>query len=259
MSKFSEWTKENKIRFNEQKSKVMLMTRRKRKERKELELNDKPLLQVHSLKYLGVIFDSKLTFGEHINYMAKKCTKLIFDLSKSAKLNWGLKHKALKTIYTGGILPLLLYEAPVWKKAIDKVSYKSKLVRVQTLMNLRTAKAYSTILNEALCIITGLIHIAIKIEEAFQFYQFTRGRKQDEDLVDFDMELKYWHHPAETINCFREDTDETTTIQIFIDGSKSEHEVGAGVSISKSGDHIASLKYRINKRCINSQAEKLPI
>jgi cbb3-type cytochrome oxidase subunit 1 len=60
--------------------------------------------------------------------MAEKCTKLIFALSKSAKLDWGLGHAALKTIYTGGILPLLLYGAPVWRKAIDKVSYKSKLV-----------------------------------------------------------------------------------------------------------------------------------
>jgi len=40
--------------------------------------------------------------------MAEKRTKLIFYLSKSAKLNWGLDHKALKTIYVGGILPLLV-------------------------------------------------------------------------------------------------------------------------------------------------------
>jgi len=32
--------------------------------------------------------------------MAEKCTKLIFTLSKSAKLYWGLGHTALKTIYT---------------------------------------------------------------------------------------------------------------------------------------------------------------
>jgi len=96
----------------------MLIIRRKQKERKELEiyLNSKPLLQVHSLKYLGIIFDSKLTFREHINYMAEKCTKLIFTLSKSAKLNWGLNHVALKAVYTGATLPLLLYGAPVWKK-----------------------------------------------------------------------------------------------------------------------------------------------
>jgi hypothetical protein len=46
--------------------------------------------------------------------MAEKCTTLIFSLSKSAKLNWGLDHKALKKIYVGGILPLLTYGAPVW-------------------------------------------------------------------------------------------------------------------------------------------------
>ena len=33
MSKISEWEKENKIRFNEQKSKVMLMTKEKRMKR----------------------------------------------------------------------------------------------------------------------------------------------------------------------------------------------------------------------------------
>jgi len=65
------------------------------------------------MKYLGIIFDHKLTFKEHINYMAKKCTKLIFLLSKSAKLNWGLQHAAPKSIYTGAILPLLLYGAPI--------------------------------------------------------------------------------------------------------------------------------------------------
>jgi hypothetical protein len=64
LSKISAWAKDNKIRINEQKSKVMLMTRRKRKELKENEiyLNNKLLLQVHSLKYLGIIFDSKLSF-----------------------------------------------------------------------------------------------------------------------------------------------------------------------------------------------------
>jgi len=74
------------------------------------------------MKYLDIILDSKLIFREHINHMAEECTKLIFAPSKSAKLNWRLKHAALKTIYTGGILPPLLYGALVWRKAIDKAS-----------------------------------------------------------------------------------------------------------------------------------------
>ena len=73
LSKISAWAKVDKIKFNEQKSKVMLLTRRKRKGQKEIEidLNNKLLLQVHSLKYFGIIFDSKFLFREHINYMAE--------------------------------------------------------------------------------------------------------------------------------------------------------------------------------------------
>ena len=85
-------------------------------------MNYKPLMLVNSLKYLGIILDSKVTFRDHIIAMPDKCSKLIFTLSKSANLNWGLSYAVLKTIYTGVILPLLLYGAPVWISAINKAS-----------------------------------------------------------------------------------------------------------------------------------------
>ena len=105
LTKISKLAKDNKVRFNDQKSKVMLMTRQKRKERKDLEvyLNNKIIRQVNTMKYLGTIIDNKLTFREHITHVSEKCRKIIFALSKSAKLNWGLSHKAVKTLYTGGI------------------------------------------------------------------------------------------------------------------------------------------------------------
>ena len=152
----------------------------------------------------------------------------------------GLKHAALKAVYTGGKLPLLLYGAPVWKKAIDKVTYKSKLVRVQRLVNIRSAKAYRTVSNKSLCILTGLNPIDIKAEEAFQFYHLNKGSTKEETLVDCDMEVKYWHHPTEMINFLTESNVETSTIQIFTDGRKSKQGVGPSVAILKSVTHIKS-------------------
>ena len=96
--------------------------------------------------------------------MSENCTKLIFALSKSAKLNWGLQNVALKRIYTGAILPLLLYGAPIWHKAIDTASNKLKFIRVQRLINMKIAKAYRTVSNEALSALTRLTPIAIKIQ-----------------------------------------------------------------------------------------------
>jgi hypothetical protein len=201
LSKISKWADNNKIRFNERKLKVILLTRRKRKERQEIDihLNDKTLTQVQCIKYLGIIFDYKLTFKEHIKYMAEKCTKLIFTLSKSAKLYWGLGHTALKTVYTGGILPILPHGAPVWKNTIYKASHKAKLTRVQRLINIKIAKAYRPVSNEAVCIITGLTPITIKIQEASQLYQLTISNRGDEVLYDRTIGVKDWQYPAETV------------------------------------------------------------
>ena len=85
-----------------------------------------------------------------------------------------LGHGALKTIYTGAILPLLQYGALIWIKALAKASYKIKLIRVQRLINIRIAKSFRTFSKEALCIINGLTPIDIKLEEVAQLYQITR-------------------------------------------------------------------------------------
>jgi len=246
------------MRFNEEKSKVMSMSKRKRKEQKEIAiyLNNKPIAQVNRLKYLGIIFDKKLTFKEHINYTANKCTKLTFSLSKAAKLNWGLNHKALKTIYLVGILPILLYGAPVWVKAMNIESYKSKLITVQRIINIKMEKAYRTVSNEALCILTGMTPIAIKIEEAAQLYQPTKGNTNKEAKVDTNTGVKHWQHPAHTITRILEENYERSPIQTFTDGSKKEKGVGADIAIFESGHHIKNLQCRSNKRCTSNQAEQ---
>ena len=66
MGKITMWAENNK-KFNEEKSQVMLMTRRKRKEQKEIlvYINNKAIPQVQKLKYLGIIFDNKRLFREH--------------------------------------------------------------------------------------------------------------------------------------------------------------------------------------------------
>ena len=237
------------------------MTRRKRNEPKEtaIYLKNRPIPQVHRLKYLGIIFDRELAFKDHINYVTNKCTELIFTLAKSAKLNWGLNHKALKKIYLDGIFPLILYGVPVWNKAMTLKSYKDKIIRIQRIINIKIAKAYRTTSNEALCILTGMTPVVIKIEEMVKLYQLTKGSANKNALVDNDMEAKHWQHPADTITRMLEGTDERSLIQIFTDGTKTEKGVGAGVVFFESGLHINNIQSRLNKSCTNNQAEQLAI
>jgi len=77
-------------------------------------------------------------------------------------------------MYKGAILPLLLYGGPVWIGALEKECNKTVYNRVQRLINIKIAKAFRTTSNEALCTLTGLTPIVIKVEEAATLYNLMR-------------------------------------------------------------------------------------
>ena len=97
------------------------------------------------------------------------------------------------------------------------------------LINIRIAKAYRTVSNEALCVIMGLIPINIKIETA-KYYESVKGQGH---LLDREMEVKHWTHPANTVGITDWQEDGNHNIHVYTDGSKSEHGVGSGIAIFK--------------------------
>jgi hypothetical protein len=147
------WARKNKMQFNESKSKAILITRKRRQDDINIILHNRRLIQVKVIKYLGIHFDSKLTFYSHIVHITEKSRKLVYTLSKTAKLNWGLGHKALKTKYEGAMVSLMTYGTPVCEEAVSKTSNLVKLQRVQRLINIKMAKAYRTVSFEASCVL----------------------------------------------------------------------------------------------------------
>jgi hypothetical protein len=95
--KVAKWARNNKTHFNNQKSKVMLITRKKSMNKRDLKifLNNKKLQQEDTIKYLGITIDRRFNFNVYIDNITGKCIKIIHALSKSAKINWGLRHDVL--------------------------------------------------------------------------------------------------------------------------------------------------------------------
>jgi hypothetical protein len=138
----------------------------------------------------------------------------------------------------------------VWSSVMNKKVYRNKIIRIQRLIQLKIAKAYRTVSNEALCVITGLIPINIKIDEIVAYYG---------NLYDREMELKYWNHPAKVVEIVAAQEENKHTIQVYTDVSKSETGVGSGTAIFANKKLIDTIKYRLNDRCSNNQAEQLAI
>jgi hypothetical protein len=53
---------------------------------------------------------------------------------------------------------------------MEKEKYKNKVTRIQRLINIKMAKAYCSVSSEALCVVTGMVRIHLKIEEAGKLY-----------------------------------------------------------------------------------------
>ena len=95
---------------------------RKRYNGKEVNIywNYRKMDQCEEMKYLGIYFDSKFNFNAYIDYTVTKLIYFINMIARTARLQSGLGHKALKTIYEGAVVPILTYGAPVWVEAIRK-------------------------------------------------------------------------------------------------------------------------------------------
>jgi hypothetical protein len=134
----------------------------------------------------------------------------------------------MKTIYKGAIIPLLLCGAPVWIDAMKHDNNKRKYIRIQKLINIRTAKAYRTTSNEALCILTGITPIIIKADEAVRLYNARKIRGSQTQEIDYLVEQKNWPHPADGAISIEEEETNDSTVLAYTDGSKSELGVGSG-------------------------------
>jgi len=251
------WARKNKIKFNDTKSKVLLVTRKKNIENQEINiyLNNKTIEQVNEMKYLGIYLDRKFSFDKHIAHIHDKAIGLLHALSKSAKLTWGLGNKALHTIYKGAIEPILTYGSPVWQEAIGKRKNLKKLQRIQRLVNIKIAKAHKTISYDASCVVAGIQPIDITVHGKAKIYKSTHGG------CDYDQQLEpsEWLHPAERV--LIKETQENTdyNIKIFTDGSKTGEKVGAAAVIFQGDNLIQEIKYKLRGQCSNNQAEQAAI
>ena len=65
-------------------------------------------------------------------------------------------------------------------------SHRKKLTSVIWLINIKVAKAYRMVSNDALCIITGLTPIHIQIKETAELYKIIRENRHKNLLDDHD-------------------------------------------------------------------------
>ena len=118
LNKIHNWATINGFTFSQTKTKcIHFCQHRKMHPDPVLKLGDNTLTVTKEYKYLGIIFDNKLSFIPHIKYLKKKCNKTIQLLRIIAHTNWGADQKTLLKLYRSLIRSKIDYGCPIYGSA----------------------------------------------------------------------------------------------------------------------------------------------
>jgi len=94
-----------------------------------LDINGRPIKTEKSARFLGVVFDQRLTWNEHIDYVTSKCSKRLTLMRAISGTRWGATTKFLTTIYRALIRSVIDYGAIAYDSASE--TQLQKLDRIQ--------------------------------------------------------------------------------------------------------------------------------
>nr|XP_049697305.1 uncharacterized protein LOC126054733 [Helicoverpa armigera] len=265
-----EWGVRNKLRFAPHKTCAMLITNKLKYDTPILNMAGVDIGMVKKMKLLGLTIDEKLTFNEHTANVCKKAAEIYKQLSRAAKISWGLHRDIIHTIYTATIEPIITYAAAAWAPATAKQGIRKRLASVQRGFVQKLCKSYRTVSLNAALVLSGILPLDLRIQEAAALYAARRGSSQ---FVPGDREIESMvrfaeaPHPATQMPlefvCLADqqqvDTYNVQTVRIFTDGSKIEGKVGAALSLWNNEGEVQNLKLSLAAYCTVYQAELLAI
>ena len=127
-------------------------------------------------KYLGFIFDRKLTFHKHINYYANKVISIVKCMKLLGNLSWGINPLQKHLLYRCCVLPIAFYGFQLWYYNKAPLSYHMKILnKMQRRAAIWILGAFKTLPLEGIEAIARVIPIKFhlwKIASRSQIYPF---------------------------------------------------------------------------------------
>ena len=123
-----QWAQQNGFKFSITKTKAMHFTTVPglHINRPQFSIGNHNIPYTESIKFLGLIWDTKLLWREHIDKLKSDCSKLLGLLKTISAQNWGADQYSMLKIYRTYIRAKLDYGAPVYSSAaattLDKLN-----------------------------------------------------------------------------------------------------------------------------------------
>ena len=164
LQKAYDWGLQNHLKFSPTKSKVVWFTRKLFPHGKPpVFLGPTALKAVDEIRYLGLIFDSNLTWRSHILDKLKKVKRLVHKVRNFIGKTWGMKSQYLIWAYETFILPILTYGCHCWAQESEK--FTLEFTRLQRCLLLGTGNYRHSTPTRGLEMIFGVPPLELKIRQ----------------------------------------------------------------------------------------------
>jgi len=126
-----DWCKEHKLQISKDKSALMTMFTRNRKEfKRHSTIAPWGIKIVSKMRYLGVMLACQLDWYPHTQHLENKLLRIRNNLVRCSKATWGMSFHNLMTIYKYAILPAITYASEARSISMSKTA-KSKMQQIQ--------------------------------------------------------------------------------------------------------------------------------
>ena len=185
LDKISDWCDTWGFRISLDKTVAVLFTHRLNSD-VHLTINNQPIKTENSAKFLGLVFDSRLNWNEHIKYVENKCKKRLQLMRAVAGNSWGANKKTLLLIYRSLIRSVIDYGSIAYNSASENCKKKLDVIQHKALRI--ACGAFCTTAASALQVETGELPLALR-------------RSQQE--IKYTVKVKATdNHPAKSVTDF---------------------------------------------------------
>lgn len=187
MRRVIEWLQDHALSLAVHKTEMVLLTTKRVERCIPMYVGDQTIETARSLRYLGVMMDSKLCFWDHICRVSDKAAKVVGMLSK-LMANVGGPSPAKRRLLMSTTDAIMLYGAEIWADSLKYMKYRVRMEAVQRRGALRVCSAFRTVSGPATQVVSGVIPIHLLAAERRRIYlrkdegqiQVTRKEEREE-------------------------------------------------------------------------------
>ncbi|XP_036336289.1 uncharacterized protein LOC118746553 [Rhagoletis pomonella] len=127
-----------------------------------------------SLKYLGVMIDSRLSYKVHIGKACEKAARVTTALTR-LMANIGGPIQNRRALLAKVSQSILMYAAPIWGPALQRKTYAKAAKSVFRLNSIRVTSAFRTVPHEAVGVLAGIMRPEIMAMELKRVFDKSRN------------------------------------------------------------------------------------